>query len=224
MPKLIAEKRDTNTKATVLRREGKLPAVFYGRKAKTTPISLEQGEFIKTWKDAGESTIIDLSYDGKEVNVLIHDVAIDPVKETPLHVDFYVVEADRPVEVHIPIEFDGDAPALKEEGASVVKVLYEIEIKGLPKELPQQVSVDLSSLKTVDDQIIAKDIKLPDGIELITNPDDVIASISVTVEKEEETPEFDASAVEVEKKGKDDKDGAGEKEGGEKSAEAEKKQ
>ena len=183
MPKLIAEKRDTNTKATVLRREGKLPAVFYGRKAKTTPISLEQGEFIKTWKDAGESTIIDLSYDGKEVNVLIHDVAIDPVKETPLHVDFYVVEADRPVEVHIPIEFDGDAPALKEEGASVVKVLYEIEIKGLPKELPQQVSVDLSSLKTVDDQIIAKDIKLPDGIELITNPDDVIASISVNGRK-----------------------------------------
>ena len=92
MPKLIAEKRNTNTKAAVLRQEGKLPAVFYGRKTKATSISLEQGEFIKTWKDAGESTIIDLSYNGKEVSVLIHDVALDPVKETPLHVDFMLLK------------------------------------------------------------------------------------------------------------------------------------
>ncbi len=211
MQKLIAEKRDLKTKAKNVRETGKIPAIFYGRKTESTPISVSQGDFLKVWKEAGESGIVNLSYDGKDVSVLIYDVVFDPVKDTPTHVDFYVVEADRAVEVPVEIEFVGEAPVQKEEGVSVVKVLHEIEISGLPKDLPQTLSVDLSALKTKEDQIFAKDIVLPTGITLITSPEEVVAAVSVA-KAEEETPAevFDPTKIEVEKKGKVEEEGVAE--------------
>lgn len=208
MLKLAAEKRDLKTKAKSVRETGKIPAVFYGRKTESTPISVSYGDFLKIWKEAGESGIVNLSYGGKDLSVLIYDVAFDPVKDTPVHIDFYVVEADRAVEVPVEIEFEGVAPIQKIEGASVVKVLHEIEISGLPKDLPQKLSIDLSALKTIEDQIFAKDIILPAGITLITNPEEVVAAVSVA-KAEEETPAeaFDPTKIEVEKKGKVEEEG-----------------
>ena len=203
MQTLTAEKRDLKTKAQNVRLTGKIPAVFYGRKTESTPISVPQNAFLKVWREAGESSIVNLAVDGKDLNVLIYDVAFDPVKDTPTHVDFYVVEADRAVEVPVPVEFIGEAPVQKEEGVSVVKVLHEIKIKGLPKDLPQILTVDLSVLKVITDQIFAKDIKLPAGITLVTNDGEVVAAVSVA-KAEEEVPaeEFDPTKIEVEKKGK----------------------
>jgi len=206
---LKALKRDTKIKPKMLRKEGKLPAVFYGRKEVSTPISVSQSDFIKVLREAGESSVVALLYPEKELNVLIHDVAYDPVRDEPIHVDFYVVEADKPVEVGVALEFIGVAPAEKELGGTVVKVLHELQIEGLPKDLPQNLEVDVSSLETLESQITAKDISLPQGITLITSPDEVVAAVSVAKEEEEEKPEeeFDASQVEVEAKGKKEEEG-----------------
>ena len=203
MISLTAEKRDLKTRAKNVRITGKIPAVFYGRKTESTPITVPLNDFLKVWKEAGESGIVNLSCDGKDLNVLIYDVALDPVRDVPIHADFYVVEADRPVEVSVPIEFTGEAPVQKEEGVSVVKVLHELKIKGLPKDLPQILTVDLFALKTIEDQIFARDIKLPAGITLVMSPEEVVAAVSVAKIEEEALPEeFDASKIEVEKKGK----------------------
>ncbi|MDP3726006.1 MAG: 50S ribosomal protein L25 [bacterium] len=208
MQKLIAEKRDLKTKAQNIRLTGKIPAIFYGRKTESTPISVPHGDFIKVWKEAGESAIINLSYGGKDLNVLIYDVALDPVRDFPIHADFYVVEADRPVEVSVQIEFTGEAPVQKEEGVSVVKALHEVEIKGLPKDLPQSLTVDLSALVTIESQIFDKNISLPTGITLVTDPDEVVAAVSVAkVEEEVPVAEFDPTKIEVEKKGKEEVEG-----------------
>ncbi|MBI2108632.1 MAG: 50S ribosomal protein L25 [Parcubacteria group bacterium] len=219
MQKLTAEKRDLKTRAQQVRLTGKIPAVFYGRKTKSTPVAIPQGDFLKVWREAGESSIVNLSYDGKDLSVLIYDVAFDPVKDTPTHVDFYVVEADRAVEVPVPITFIGEAPVQKQEGVSVVKVLHEIKIKGLPKDLPQVLTVDLSVLQTIEDQIFAKDVKLPTGITLMANPEEIIAAVSVAKAEVEEAPveEFDPTKIEVEKKGKLPEEGV---EGGEAKVEA----
>lgn len=205
MQTLAAEKRDLKIKANHVRALGKIPAVFYGRKTLSTPVSVKHADFMRVWREAGESGIVNLSCDGKDLNVLIYDVAIDPVKDTPTHVDFYVVEADRPVEVSVPLEFVGEAPVQKQEGVSVVKVLHELEIKGLPKDLPQSLTVDLSGLNTLEDQIFAKSIVLPSGITLVTNPEEVVVAVSL-VKAEEEAPaaEFDPTKIEVEKKGKEE--------------------
>ena len=216
--KLRAEKRDMKTKARVLRKQDKLPAVFYGRKEKSTPITLSHDDFIKVWREAGESGVITLTYPGKELNVLIHDVALDPVEGDPLHADFYVVEADRPVEVKVLLEFEGVAPAVKELGGTLVKVLHEVLVRGLSKDLPQTIEVPISSLKTLESRLLAKNLALPPAVELLTNPNEVVAAIAQAKEEEEVVEEFDVSQVEVEKKGKEEEE-AKEGEGGEKKEE-----
>lgn len=204
---LKVEQRDTKTKVRKLRAEKKIPAVFYGRKEKSTPISVNCDDFLKAWRGAGESSILTLETPGKNVTVLIHDVALDPVKNNPIHVDFYAVEADREVEVSVPLVFIGIAPAEKELSGILVKVMHELPVKGLPQNLPHEIEVDLSVLTALDSQIAAKDLKLPPGVSLDIDGEEVVAAMSVAKEEEEIPATFDASAIEVEKKGKKEEEG-----------------
>ena len=102
MFELKAELRDAKTSPSSLRKIGKLPAVFYGRKEKSTPITLDSTAFKKIWKQAGESTIVTLETPKGELGAVIHDIQFDPAKDEPMHVDFYIVEKDKPIEVEMP--------------------------------------------------------------------------------------------------------------------------
>jgi large subunit ribosomal protein L25 len=210
---LKAEKREKTDKLEQIRQAGKLPAVFYGKKEATTPISITKKDFLKIWKEAGESSVITLETPEGVKESLIHDVDFDPVSGTPRHADFYVFEKGHKVEVELPIEFVGIAPAVKDLGGILVKVLHAFKVKAMPKDLPHNVEVDISNLQTFDDQVLAQDIKLPSGVELEENPEEVVALVSAPrEEKEEETAPIDLSQIEVEKKGKEDsEEGEGEK-------------
>jgi len=200
---LKAEKRDTKIRPFLVRKKGEIPAVFYGRKEASTPIMVSSLDFLKAWKEAGESTIISLSYDNKDLPALIYDVAVDPIRGEPIHVDFYVTEADKAVEVDVPIVFKGESSAVKELGGSLVKVLHAIPISGLPKDLPHEIVVDVSSLKTFESRILVKDLLIPEGVVAQLSLEDIVASVAEPKQEEvEEVKEFDASAIEVEKKGK----------------------
>ena len=107
---LNVEKREKNGIKT-LREGGKIPAVFYGRKEESTPISVLEKDFQKVWGEAGESTIISLHGASRDIDAIIHDVQIHPVTDRPLHIDFYVIEKDRKLTVDVPLEFIGEAPA-----------------------------------------------------------------------------------------------------------------
>jgi len=220
MLSLSAEKRTIfGKKLKEERGKGLLPAVFYGRKEKSTPVAVPYKDFLKVWREAGESSVISLAYPEKEgLLVLINDVAFDPVRGEPIHADFYVVESDRAVEVSVPLEFTGVAPAVKDFGGTLVKVLYEVEVSGLPKDLPSEIIVDLSSLAALLSKIFVKDLPVPAGITILQDKNEVVALVSETAVEEVEEKTFDATAIEVEKKGKKEEEGEAGAEGATASA------
>jgi large subunit ribosomal protein L25 len=198
--------------APALRRAGSIPAVVYGAHHKATPISVLANAFEKVLREAGEATIVSLTGiglpDGKAgepLPALIHEVDLDPMTNLPRHVDFYAVTKGEKVEVAIPIVFIGISPAV-EAGANLVKVLHEIEVEADPMNLPRNFEVDVSILAAIDDRIHVRDIALPAGVTLITEPEEVIVLVQEVVEEkvEEVVAPADISTIEVEKKGKEE--------------------
>lgn len=206
---LKVEKRDLKADVGALRAAGKIPAVFYGKKEASTPISVIYNDFVKAYKTAGESTVVILQGDGVEVESLIHDMDLHPVTGKPLHADFYVFEKGKKIKVDVPLEFIGTAPAIKELGGTLIKVLHAVEIEALPKDLPHKLEVDIAGLIDFKSTIKASEIKLPSGVELAIKADDIVASVAEPkAEEEEPAAPVDLSAIEVEKKGKEAKEGA----------------
>lgn len=205
---LKVEKRDKKESLGEMRKAGQMPAVFYGKMEAATSIKLPFAIFEKTLKDAGESTILHLEGKDIDVDVLIHEVDLDPVTDKPRHADFYAIEKGKKLEIKIPLEFIGVAPAVKDLGGVLVKVMHEMEIEALPKDLPHKIEVDISKLATFDSVITAADIKLPEGVTLKIKPEEVVASVYEPKEEVVEAAPVDLSAIEVVKKGKEAKEGA----------------
>ncbi|MBP6883854.1 MAG: 50S ribosomal protein L25 [Candidatus Pacebacteria bacterium] len=207
-----AKKRDDSQNLAHLRKGGQIPAVFYGAGKENTSIVVPTIEFKKVWRQAGESSAVVVKTEGGDVDVLIHEVQVDPVTDEPIHVDFLAIDMKKKINVNVPLVFEGISGAVKAGLGNLVKVLHEVEVEALPKDLPQNLVVDLSKLATVEDTIFVSDIKVPAGVEVIASPEDVVASIVLQKEEVEETVPVDLSAIEVEKKGKKEEEGA---EGGE---------
>lgn len=203
------EKRDVKQSPNALRKSGRLPAVFYGRRQTATSVALSLKEFEKVWKKAGENTIVNLQGDGDEVQALIHDIDRHPVTGAVRHADFYVFEKGQQLKIKIPIEFTGVAPVVKDQGGVLVKVMHELEIEAEPKNLPHMIAVDISPLATFESVITAKEVKLPAGVSLIAAPDEVVASVYEPKEEVvEAAPAPDLSQIAVVKKGKEAAEGA----------------
>jgi large subunit ribosomal protein L25 len=203
-----AKKRTGETKLAALRKEGDIPAVFYGAGKETTPISLSKVEFKKVWRDAGESSAIQIKTKEISVDALIHEVQVDPITDEPIHVDFLAIDMKKKIRVHVPLVFEGVSNAVKSGIGNLVKVLHEVEIEALPADLPHDLTVDISSLEGLENQIFVSDIKIPKGVVVINEDTEVVASIVAQVEEKEEVVPVDLSAIEVEKKGKKEEEGA----------------
>ena len=159
---------------------------------------------MKVWKEAGTSSIVTLETPTGIKESLIQDVDLDPITGIPRHADFYVFEKGHKVEVALPLEFIGISPAMKDLGGILMKVLHELKIEAMPKDLPHNIKIDISSLVNLGDQILAKDIVLPDGVTLLAHPEEVVVTISAPREEQEEVTPVDLSTIEVEKKGKEE--------------------
>ena len=203
------EKREAKASPDKIRENGQIPAVFYGPKEKSTSITLLYTDFVKAWKKAGESSVVVLKGAGDEHEALIHEVDVHPVTGAPRHADFYVIEKGKKVKVHVQLSFDGVAPAVKDLGGILVKVLREVEIEAAPKDLPHDLRVDISALAELTSVIRVSDIKLPTGVTLIAEGEEIVASIAEAKEEVEEAPTaVDMTSIEVAKKGKEAKEGA----------------
>jgi large subunit ribosomal protein L25 len=203
-----AKKRDDSVKLDALRKGGEIPAVFYGAGKKATSISLSTVEFKKIWKEAGESSAISVNTTEGNVDVLIHEVQVDPVTDEPIHVDFLAIDMKKKIRVSVPLVFEGISNAVKSGIGNLVKVLHEVEIEALPADLPHDLVVDISPLEGLENQVFVSDIKVPTGVVIITEGKEVVASIVAQVEeKEEVVVPVDLSAIEVEKKGKKEEEG-----------------
>ncbi len=200
---LAATKREeTGSRGKRLSAPETLRAVVYGPKQESTPIEVSSRDFDRLLRTSGESSVVELSGLGSTLQVLIQDVDRDPVTNAPRHVDFYAIEKGAKVEVAIPLEFVGESPAVK-AGASLVKVMHELEIEASPADLPHDIKVDISVLAEVGAQILVSDLSIPKGVEVKAEADQVIALIQeVAVEEEAPAGAVDMSAIEVEEKGK----------------------
>jgi len=188
--------------------EGQIPAIVYGPKQAAEAITVSLPEFKKVLRDAGESSVIELTGLGKTLQVLIHDVDRDPVTTLPRHADLYAIEKGAKVEVSVPLSFIGESMAVK-LGANIVKVIHELPIEAEAADLPHEIEVDISALAAVGDQIHVKDIKLPKGVTATVEEDEIVAlAQEVEVEPEEEAAgEPNMDQIEVEKKGKEEEGG-----------------
>jgi large subunit ribosomal protein L25 len=195
--KLEAKTRATKgKKVKVLRAKGTVPAVVYGHGVEPVSLEVDYKVFEKILDKVGESSLIDLSIDGKEpVKVLIQDVQHDPIKSLITHVDFRQVKMTEKLETDIEFNLVGEAPAVKELGAILVRSMNIISVRCLPQYLVPAIDIDLSSLKAFGDNVKVKNIKPPEGMEFLANPDDVIVVVNEPI-SEAELKELEAKPVE----------------------------
>jgi large subunit ribosomal protein L25 len=169
-----------------VREKGLVPAELYGHGIKNEHVSIVKKEFIRVYKKAGESTLIDLVLDAKKHPVLIHDVQHNPITDEIESVDFYQVRLDQKIRLKVPVSFIGEAPAVKEKGGVLVKALSEVEVEALPAELPHQIEVDLKALTEIGSSFAVGQIKVPASVRVLVDPSFVIATITARITEEEE--------------------------------------
>jgi large subunit ribosomal protein L25 len=202
---LQAKKRDISKNLDSIRAEGGIPAVFYGGKKEAGSVVIDGRQFEKVYNEAGESHTISLDIDGSKVDVLIHEVQRHPVSNMPVHIDFLIVDMNKPIEVAVELTFVGESPTEK-IGGTVVKVMHEVEVRGLPSAIPNGIEVNLEMLATMDAVIHLKDLVIPKGVEFVNELESVVASIGTQKEEVEETRSLEEqlAGIEVEKKGKEE--------------------
>lgn len=175
---ITAEARsEMGRKTNSLRAEGKMPAVVYGFEIEPTNITVDRNEMERIYRQAGESTILNVNIDGKEHSVLIQDIQRDPLTGFFTHADFRKIDMSQKVEATIELTVVGEAPAVKELGGTLIQNLDEVEVEALPSALVRSMDVDVSVLKTFDDIIRVKDIVVPAGIEVLTDGDRSVAFV-----------------------------------------------
>jgi len=163
-----------------LRIAGKIPAVMYGH-AGTAAVAVDEHEFSQQFKRISENTIIDLSIDGKSHEVLLKDYQEDVLTGKIVHIDFYEVEKGRMLRTNVPVRVLGTAAGVR-EGGVLDQGLHRIEVECLPKDIPEQITVDVSAL-VVGDSVHVRDLALPPGVRILNSGEQVV--VAVTYVKEE---------------------------------------
>jgi large subunit ribosomal protein L25 len=219
---LSAKKREKTGRhaASRERADRRVPAVLYGHGLESQHVSVDLVEFDRIYSEAGESSIVELVVEGGDaVNVLIQSVQRHPIKEYASHIDFYQVRMDEAITAEVVLEFTGVAPAVKELGGILVKNMDHVEVKCLPADLPHDIAVDITTLKTLDDNISVADLPKIEKVEYITDAERIVAAVSEP-RSEEELEALNEDVVEdvdsVEVAGEKDAEGE-EKEGDEKA-------
>ncbi|MEK7174752.1 MAG: 50S ribosomal protein L25 [Patescibacteria group bacterium] len=161
-----------------LRNSGLVPGVVYGRGVKNVNVAVESVVLGKALKEAGESTLLELSLEGNgSKHVLIHDLQKDPIKDFPIHVDFLEVRLDQKIKADVVLEFTGESPAVKELGGVLVKNVHELEVEALPQDLPHNIEVDISAIKAFEDHITVGDIKVGPRVKIMSPMETIVASV-----------------------------------------------
>lgn len=196
---LKAQKRSElgSIKAEKLRESGMIPAELYGHNIENIHLAVDAKELKTVYNKAGESEIVNLVVDGETKPTIIHDIQIHPISEEFRSVDFYQVNMKEEIELAVPFNFIGTAPAVKNFGGVLVKAMEELEIVCLPGNIPGEIDIDLSTLTELGSSIYVKDLPESDKYRILTDPSTVIATVSEPREEEEE-PGISVEDVKVE--------------------------
>jgi len=161
--------------AARLRKQGRVPAVVYGRTGKASSIDLDALEFAKAIKGISESTIVKLDVEGAAHEAFVKHADYDIVSGRVMHVDFYEVDNAKLLRAHVPLHLVGIAAGVR-EGGIFENPLHEIEVECFPRFLPEKIDVDVSELKA-NQSIHVRDLKLGADIKIVSSGDQVVALV-----------------------------------------------
>ncbi len=191
---LTAELR--KVKGEKVRPAGQLPAVVYGKGNTTESLSLVPRDFLKLYKEAGESSLIDLMVDGKASGkVLVQEVQLDPVSDRIIHVDLRRIDMNKPINAPVTLKFVGEAPIVKASGGTLVTTINTIEVRCLPKDLVSHIDVDVSGITTYEVVLKIKDLKLPVGVTVLKPHAEDLVVKAVRALTEEEIKAMEAAST-----------------------------
>lgn len=170
-----AKLRFPKERARVLRRQGLIPAVLYGAHLAPVHVALAEKDVQTMFSRITRSTMVELCVDGEVYHVFVKDVQVDPITMRFLHLDFYVPEAGRALEIAVPVRLEGEAPGVKAGG--VLELLHtEIPVEAPPERIPPYVGVDVSKLG-LDEAILVRDIPWPEGVRPLLPPEDAVVVV-----------------------------------------------
>ncbi|MFB1051074.1 50S ribosomal protein L25/general stress protein Ctc [Paraliobacillus sp. JSM ZJ581] len=191
--------KKSNTKQ--IRQSGRIPAVVYGNNKKSTTISIDSIELLKTVRDEGKNAIITLDVEGESLDVMLHDYQIEPLRDELVHADFYVVNMSQEMDVEVIIRLEGEAKGSK-EGGVLQQPLYEIAVRAKPADIPEEITIDVSDLQ-IGDSIMVADLKDGKNYEILEDENTTIVTVTAP-DTAEETTEEEQSEPEVINEKKDD--------------------
>lgn len=207
---LEVKSRSAEASAKDVRNGDSIPAVFYGLKQENKNIEVDYQTFRRVYDKAGGNTVIELDIDGKEkVNVLVHELQHNPVTDKFTHIDFKFVDLNKEITTEVPLEATGEAKAVRELGGTL-QTKDMVMVKCMARIIPHSIEFDISPLEDFHSTIHVKDLKLPEGVEVVDDPELTIASVSAPRAEEEEAPAEEAAEVAGEAKS-EEKAEAGEK-------------
>ncbi|MBI2338163.1 50S ribosomal protein L25 [Candidatus Daviesbacteria bacterium] len=196
------ERKILGKKVKNLRKNGKLPGHVFGKKLETEHVSVDGKTFLKIFKEAGETGLINLRIGSEKVRpVMVKGVQYDPVSGDPIHIDFYQVNLTQKVKVPVPIVLVGEEPeAVKLGEAIVLQTMNELEVEALPADLIEKIEVDITNLKNIDDAVTVGGLQFDrEKLTVSANDEDIVVKLApaITEEMKKQMEEEAAQAAAV---------------------------
>ena len=219
---LRAERRTTlGKKVKRLRKEGLLPANVYGRGLESNAIQLDARDFRRAIRSAGVRSMFELAIDGESSprHVLVRGLSRAGGMGDPIHVDFYQVDLDRPIQTTVALRFVGEAPAVRDLAGTLLPGIEFVTVRCLPLAIPDAIEVDVSAIETFDVTLTVGDLAASEGVEILTASDIAVATVNpprlrLEGEEEEEGFEEEGEAAEAGEAPAADSDAEGSGDGG----------
>ena len=194
---LHGEKRElVGRKVKNLRAKGVVPATVYGKKIPSENIAINASDFLKMYASAGETGLVELTVGSVVSPVLVHTVQKHAVTSELLHVEFYQVDLKEKVHTKVPVVLIGDSVAVAEKKGVLLTISTEVEVEALPAELPEKIEVDVTGLAEVDQELKVSDLKVPQGVTVLTDQEVIVVKVGELVSKaaEEQAAAEEAAA------------------------------
>lgn len=191
------ERKELGKAVKALRRAGQVPANMYERGKESVALSTQATEIAKVYNQAGKHHPVELIVDGKKHLAMIKDVDVDPVKNTLRHVAFHAVNRNETVEAEVPVKIEGEIPAQK-LSLLVLQNLDTVMVEALPAKLPDELFVPGEKLANEGDKVTVADIKAPEGVTILSDPETMVADVQVP---KDQIAEADAALEEMKEAG-----------------------
>jgi large subunit ribosomal protein L25 len=197
---LATEQREQRLKQNrSLRAAGNVPGVIYGKELDSVAVAFPRREFDRVFHKVGRTQLLDVAVNTESTprRVLIREVQYDPRAGVVIHVDFFQVNLKEKITADVPLVIVGTAPAVEQAEGELQHTMNTVKVSCLPAEIPEHIEVDVSGLEAIDDAVRVGQLKVPEDVEILTDPEEVVAKIvHIREVEEEEVVEVEGEEVE----------------------------